>query len=99
MAEIRVIYAGVWSANKILQKAVHELAHLESIFNYLADIIDPEIQMRYQIAEKLRTSKYSAAEVYQTAKRILNVTETGLLEYQKAETKLNQPITSNDEQF
>ncbi len=99
MAQIRITYSGVLSANQILQKTVHEITQLEETFTYLTRAVAPEIQSRYQIAERLRISQHNAEEIHQVAEKILEVTEAGLLEYRITETTLKQMAPTDDEIF
>lgn len=99
MAHIYITYAGVSSANRILQKAVRELAQIEERYAFLTGSVDLEIQSRYQIGEQLRACRQTAEDIQQAAVGILNVSETGLLEYQMTETRLNRSTPMNEEIF
>jgi len=99
MAQIRIIYSGILSANQILRKTVREITQLEETFIYLTGAVAPEIQSHYQIAERLRISQHTAEEIHQAADKIFEVTETGLLKYRITETALKQMAPADDEIF
>ena len=90
MACVRIIFSGVSSANRKLKEALREFAALEDAYVYLSKCVDPDIQARYQIAERLRNSRRTASETCRTAESILKVAEAGVLEYRRAESRLER---------
>ena len=99
MARIQITFAGVASANRVLRKAVGELARLEDAYASLSGGVDPEIQSRRQIAERLRACRRSAETIRQAVGGILNVTEAGLLEYRITEAGFRRAAPADDETF
>lgn len=99
MAHIQITFAGVSSANQILRKAVRELAQMEDRFALLTEAVDPEIQSRYQIGERLRFCQQTAEDSSFSASSVLEVAKAGLLEYKITEARLNRTVPEDDEIF
>ena len=96
MAYIHITFAGVSSANQILRDAVGEAIRLEEALVGLVGTVDPEIQSRYEIGERIRTCQQAAREISKEARGILHAAELGLLEYRKLEARLNREVPADD---
>lgn len=92
MACVRIIFSGVSSANRKLKEALREFAALEDAYVYLSKCVDPDIQARYQIAERLRNSRRTVSETCRAAGSILKIAGDGALEYRRAESRLERAV-------
>lgn len=92
MSNIRIYFSGVFSANQVLRRAIREISELEREFELLQKRVDPKIQSRYQIAEKLSAIRRSAEAAREQAKNLLSVTDEGLRLYQETEIRLCRSV-------
>lgn len=99
MAYIHITFAGVSSANQILRKAMNELVQMEDKYALLTGAVDPKIQSRYQIGDRLRICQKTADNSYRAASGVLEVAEAGLLAYRITEAGLNRTVPADDEVF
>ncbi len=99
MARIQIIYSGVVSANRILQKAIEDLGEIEDTYHALKNHVSPDVQSRYQIAEQFRDCCQSAEAVHCMAENILKVAKYGLLEYRNTEKRLRQAVPTDHDIF
>ncbi len=92
MAYIQISYAGVSSANQILSKAVQEIAQIEETLAALKNAVDPQIQSRFQIGDRLQECQRSAETIGTQSKRLLKTAEAGVLAYKIAQSRLKRVI-------
>lgn len=97
MAHIHITYIGVSSSNRILRKVIPELVQMEENYDFLGKAIAPEIQLRYQIGDRLRACRQVAEDICQATRGVLGVAEAGLLEYRMTEVELNRNVPVDDE--
>lgn len=96
MSHIRITYTGVSAANRILQRAIQEMAEVEETSLKIGTQIDPEISACYQIRERIQNCHRSAERIYQTMGELLEATSSGLMEYRMIEIRLKQAASMND---
>ena len=90
MAQIKIIYAGVSSANQLLRKTIREMQEIESETAALKNCIVPDIQTRYQIAEQLQCCCRSSEDIYLQTSRLLSVAKSGLQKYKVTDSSLQR---------
>jgi len=90
LSHIQIIYSGVLSANRVLQKAIKNLDEIEDTGLALKNHVAPDIQSRYQIAERLRDCCQSAEAIHRMTGKVLEITSFGLQEYRNTEKQLRR---------
>lgn len=96
MAYICITYSGVSVANQILQSAIREMAEVEETFLKVETQIDPKVSAYYQIAERLQNCHRSAERIYQMMDKLLDATNSGLMDYRMTEINLKQAALITD---
>lgn len=96
MAQIKIRFSGVQSANNSLKATLRRLENVETALNRLQKELDPEIQSRYQVAAQLKSCKKEAASLRSKAKRLYDATDSGAQKYRTAEARLCRSAPNND---
>ena len=95
MSKIRINYPGVTAADNSFRRAIWEMERVESELATLQRVLPLEVQKQLDIAFQIKNCRAVADEIQRKSKKLLDVVEGGLHQYQEAEENLNRSIPKN----
>ena len=96
MAQIRINFSGVSSANDALKKQLRELEDIISTLKTAENKLPDEIKSRYRIAQNLSQARKTASDLSGRIKKMQSVTAAAVASYQTTEKNLNEQTKSID---
>lgn len=96
MAQIRIHFSGVQTANNGLKSTLGRLESVETALRRLQKELDPEIQSRYKVEAQLKSCKKEVSSLRAKAKRLYDATDSGARKYRTAESRLCRSAPNND---